>query len=141
MKTKYFISLCHSLLLIYVEAICERGESKKNIGVDCNAYWPDGGQIWKGSIGTKTNFPGGRDGKWGGGGGKGGDTKRWVYSERWAKGWWGISGKAGHGWAKGGSGRKKGDRGGKGKNFPPTGRGGGNIIELESPDYEIEDDD
>ncbi|GAU17987.1 hypothetical protein TSUD_50960 [Trifolium subterraneum] len=94
------------------------------------------------------DYPGGSYGKWGAGGGgrwgdggKGGDNGRWVYGERWTKGWWSTSGKAGHGLAKGGNGIKKGSRGGKNKDFPPGGRRGGNIKELESPDYETEVDD
>ncbi|WJX21459.1 hypothetical protein P8452_10897 [Trifolium repens] len=130
MKIKYFILLYHSLLLIYVKAnessedtkqLRVTEESKKNMGVDCYyTYWPDGGPILKGAAQTKTNdrcsgdnvvnFPRGGDGKWRGGG-------------RWAKGWWGVSGKAGGGVGKGGSGRKKGDRGGRSQNFPPVEKG------------------
>jgi hypothetical protein len=160
-NNSYISTICLFLYLIKICLFAVRvtEESKKNMGVDCYyTYWPDRGPISKGGAQTKTNdrcsgdnvvnFPRGGDGKWRGGGrwdcsGKRGGTKRWVYGERWAKGWWGVRGKAGGGGvSKGGTGRKKGDRGGRSQNFPPGGkRGGGNIMELESLDYEADDND
>ncbi|XP_045824189.1 uncharacterized protein LOC123916718 [Trifolium pratense] len=120
MKTKYFILSCfYALLLISVVAIDhskvgKTEESKTNIRIDCYAYWPSRGAIWKGMEKGGNGWCG--SGKM--------DAPTWRDNQHWGTEW------------RNGGGKNRGTKGrgvGYVQPIPSTGKGASGGVVLPIP--------